>query len=212
MVLPFSPSLLGVIGKKKIFSREYITSASYNSGGAAHTFNGVNIGSPASDRLVAVCAIYAWNQNTNFTTISIGGVDGDIVGQNDGSNVGMAIAYRRVTGSITTADIVVNYSGTPARSEIHVFRISGQTSDVPYDFHFPAGGGASNRSATLDLPAKGGLIAAAYDAGSGSWTNATEDAQLSESSCASSVSDTLQSGLTVTCSGNVRAIGAVSWA
>ncbi|MCV0371068.1 hypothetical protein [Filomicrobium sp.] len=134
-----------------------------------------------------------------------------IIGQNDGQNSGSAMAYRRISGSLTEVDITLNFGASVARSEIHVYTIEGAKNDTPYDAHFPAGGGGGSRSATLDIPAGGGAIAVAYDGGSGSWTNATEDFQLDESSCASHMTDTLLSSYVIGCGSSVRTIGAASW-
>lgn len=140
-----------------------------------HTFTNHNIGAAAGDRLVIVVACF--NQsNSSSVTCTIGGVAATKVRQDaNGGLAGCAIFYRNVPSG-TSADIVVTTaSGSINTLRIGVWRLVGQSSDIPADDN-GTNGVNSVLSANIDVPARAVMVAGFHVAAGGSctWSNATE--------------------------------------
>lgn len=146
------------------------------SSGGSRTFTAQSIGAPSANRIVAVIVGWGISGSTNLSSATIGGIAATIAGQNDGTNVGDAIIWAKVpTG--TTADIVLNWSASIARSSIVVFQITNQTADAPSVTVAPAGGADQARSISTLTGSANGIYIAGSVSGTMSdttWTNITE--------------------------------------
>lgn len=141
-----------------------------------YNHTGINIGTAAADRLVIVIAGGLRSGTArSISSINIGGTDGTIVAQQNGTGSGaLAIAYRLVpTG--TTTDVIVTYSGTMDRAGIVAYTITGQASNTPTDTFNVSGNG--NVSSTIDVLAGGTAFGGYYgqDVASVVWSGINED-------------------------------------
>ena len=150
----------------------YVSHATNDTGAATYTYTNQDIGAASYDRLVVVHVANA--VAGTITGVTIGGNAAANAANTTGTSTRTSLWYLRVpTG--TTATIVVSFSGAINRCHIQVLRVTRQSSDTPFDTAAPAGGGDASRTITIDAPASGGIIAAAIgDAGSVTFTNATE--------------------------------------
>lgn len=148
----------------------------HNSSGSTQTFAGEPIGTASSDRIVVVGISWAIAGSANINSVTIGGASGTVVGESDGTNSGVAIAFALVPSG-TTATVAVNFSASVARCCLATWSIKNYLNATPYDSAFPVGGGAASRTATLDLSAAGVAFAIAFNGsdGDGAFTNASED-------------------------------------
>lgn len=96
-----------------------------------YTFSGVDIGTATSDRRVIVSAS-ANNGTETVSSLTVGGVTADIIGQSQGGNLTTALCVAHVpTG--TTADIVVTWTGAQLRCGIGWWIATGLSSNTPND-------------------------------------------------------------------------------
>lgn len=144
--------------------------------GATRIFTSAPIGGASNDRLVIATIFWALTGSTTLSSATIGGNAATIIGQASGANCGQAIIYLNVTSG-TVATIEFTMAASVARAAIMVETLVGQTVNTPYSNHFPAGGAAASRTATLDIPAAGLAIvrAGGSDLTDGTFTNAVED-------------------------------------
>lgn len=155
----------------------FLDTSFYNAGGSTHTHASVPIGSPKVGDVLVVVAGNGATGGTNFTSCTIGGEAATLAGQNSGSNVRSVQYYLVVTSGSSlighaVADIAFTFGSGAVRSQLGLYRLSGQRSNTPYSSHFPSGGGSGgNRTATLDIPAGGLAIGFAYGGEpTGTWT------------------------------------------
>jgi hypothetical protein len=188
---------------------------SYQATANSHTFTAESIGPDSPDRIVVVCVGWNISTSTTLSSATIGGVAATIIGQCNGTTSGIAIIQAAVpTG--TTADVVVNYAGSPLRGQIAVYNLLGALSATVNASNFPAGGGDASRTATFNVPAGG--VALGYSEGGANvtWTNADEDFDASagnsnlNQSGAHRVYAAAQVSLGLTAA-NCRCIGGCSW-
>lgn len=198
------------------FALDFVTSSTATdlSDLTTYTFTSIPIGTADTNRIVIV-AIAIGGVARTVSSATIGGIAASIAGTTTGTTAGTGMIYAKVpTG--TTATISITLSGAANDCHIGVYRLVGQGSDTPFDTDAPAGGGTTTRTATLDVPAGGAVVACMGNGGSNvAWTNATEDYDIntggnSFSSAAHQAYATLQTGLGVQCT-SCRAIVAASW-
>jgi hypothetical protein len=112
---------------------EYTHLAASSSNLFTYTFNGCNIGTASTDRIVVVCAMINATSSTTYgiSSVTINGSAATLaVNSSLGKN--SAIFYLLVpTG--TTANVVVNLSGsgTPGRCVAGIFSVKGYTNATP---------------------------------------------------------------------------------
>src|SRR5690242_19262556 len=110
----------------------FIGTAGYETTAASHTYSSVSIGTESPDRIVLVCVAWNISGTCSLNSATIGGNSATIIGQCFATRNNQGIALCRLlvpTGK--TADIVVNYSGSPLRGEIAVYNVTGYTSATP---------------------------------------------------------------------------------
>ena len=104
--------------------------------GTTYTFNNVNIGTPTSDRYIAVwttgTSTFPTTTTRTVSSISIAGTNGTIVSKNLSQNYQRACAIRNVTTG-TTATITVTFSGGSLNCLIAVYAIYGISSTTVRD-------------------------------------------------------------------------------
>lgn len=127
--------------------RTTVTDVSTVSGGVDRTFSGVDIGAADADRQVVVMFSARTSVLSTVNGVTIGGVAATpvvgIVG-NAGAQIAM---YRANVPSGTTANVVINVSGTSTDVTIHVYRIVPRTTGTPVD------SGSASTSATTSVTA-----------------------------------------------------------
>lgn len=178
-----------------------------------YTFAGVNFGTAASDRFIAVTVSgRAVTTAPTITSVTIGGVTATIAVQaNDvlGLNIaGIAIA---AVPTGTSGNVVVVFSQTMTNADIATYSTSGVGSATATDFGSST---ADPGTTNLDITAGGIAVAMAkQDAGLGTcaWTNITEtfdelDANGNNISGAADAYATTQTNLAVTADFSVAAV------
>lgn len=144
--------------------------------GSSFAFNDRNSGGPYENTLFVLALKWAVSGSCTLNSVSIGGAAASIIGQTNGTNTGVGLAWR-VVPSGSDLDIAWTFTGTtPTRSGFGIFRLDNHLVAAPADFANPAGGDNDTRSLNVDIPAGGGAVAIA---GNGSnqlmaWTGAAE--------------------------------------
>lgn len=208
LLLGVGPDTFGIAATTCTFE----SSAFYNSSSTATmTFTAQGIGGPG---LIVVYAQVAGGTRT-FSAPTIGGVSATIIGQNNGTNMSDAIFAARVTSGVT-ATVAFTVNSGLSQAVIETYNLANVVSDTPFDSNLPVGGAQSSRTATLNIPANGCVVAGAINgAAVGSWTNATFNdtngvAANFFASVASASTATLLSAQVIT-NTSARAVGAASW-
>lgn len=131
--------------------------------GSSYSFNDQSAGGTINNTLFVLAVKWAVAGGATFATASIGGSSASIIGQANGTNTGVGIAYR-VVPSGSDVDLAWTFTANPnlpTRSGFGLYRLDNVKSATPFDFDNPLGGDNATRSATLDVPANGGAIAVA---------------------------------------------------
>ena len=155
----------------------YIATGTSTVNNASYTFTNANIGVAAADRivLVGITARGASVGNYSFTSLTIGGNAATVDGTTNASN-GQEVstfAYLLVPAG-TTANIVVNFSGTMDVCALHIYNINGQASNTPVG---SAVDGAGALSVSPGTQTNGCAVCCVMgDTNTNyTWANATED-------------------------------------
>lgn len=132
MVAFFFPPTSGL--SSSLASISYVGSAGSNSNTTNYTFNGVAIGSAATDRIVPLVVMQRLGSGVDPTGVTINGTAMTFLASvNDGTiNTSLWSVPRGVVPTGTTADFVVSNSGSRSMCYINTWRIVGQNSDTPY--------------------------------------------------------------------------------
>lgn len=155
----------------------YITTFTSSTNLSTYTATGANIGVAATDRivLVGITARGASAGNYSVTSLTIGGNAATVDGTTNASN-GQEVstfAYLLVPAG-TTANIVVNFSGTMDVCALHIYNINGQASNTPVG---GAVDSAGPYSVTPGTQTNGCAVCCVMGSTNTNytWTNATED-------------------------------------
>jgi hypothetical protein len=109
----------------------FISSASATNNAATYTFNDIDIGAAAADRIVVVCAFLGGGAITQITSITVGGVALTLTGRvTDGVSGSWAFGYGALpTGAAATITVT---SANAGRAAIAVYKVTA-TSTIPTD-------------------------------------------------------------------------------
>jgi hypothetical protein len=123
-----SPGMWGIKEalQTRVPSFSYRTTVGSDTDAASYTFNTVDIGAPAPDRLIILGADAV---TATISSLTVNGIPA--VQQVNASGVAMLWTVRVPNG--TTATIIATMSGTAARCAMSVFACYGITNEVPYD-------------------------------------------------------------------------------
>lgn len=155
----------------------FIASSSSTNNAPTYTFSGVSIGTPASDRIVVVCAFLGGGATTPITSITVAGMPLTLTAQvTDGVSGSWAVGYAALSSG-ANATISVS-SANAGRAAIAVYNVTA-SSPIPIDVQTnvdPVNSAAAlSTSVTTEL---GGVVIANAGYGSntptwswsGSWT------------------------------------------
>lgn len=170
-------------------------------------FTAVNIGNAQTDRLVVVCVQGLHTATRTISSVTINGNTMSTAATTAANNSQSGIYYYAVpTG--TTAAIVVTFSGSNSRCTLHVYTITGLTSQTPTDTDHTVSTTGTSINRTLTISENGVAIGVAWVANSPStvsWTNLTKDSgvtnELQQFSSASAENMAANAGLTITATG-----------
>ena len=144
---------------------------------ASTTLTSRSFGTEASDRWIVVA--WACRENSDATTITIGGVSGTIVQDRNASassDMVVGLAYAQPTG--TSGDIVIN--GLSNAKMVSVFRVIKSRRGVISTYNAEAA-----TVSGVSIPVGGGLVAVSsniIESTARTWSNATEQDDTSFSS------------------------------
>ena len=143
----------------------------------SYTFSSEAIGSPAENRVIALCIGSRSANSTTVSSITIGGVSAtkQVEYRNLSNGTTLANIWTAEVPTGSTADIVVTFSGPVYRCGVGIYRIVGIQSQVPYSSN---GATANNVSIDMNTPdAEAAVIAMCTTNADGSttWTGLTED-------------------------------------
>lgn len=122
------------------------------------TFSGLNFGAEDANRFIIVVATIGGNVQT-LSSITIGGVAGDVLVTTGANNNGVAIAVAKVPTGISGA-VVPTWSGNGSRGSIVTLRALGATDP---DFAAYATGIASSGTLSVAAPDNGYVLYAFED-------------------------------------------------
>lgn len=168
-------------------SRTYQTASTSITDAATYTFTAQPIGNPGDRSHVVVCIMSTQGVvGRTITAVTIGGNAASSIASNifddSGTTTRVAAIYGAVVASGTTADVVVDFSGTMGRCAITVYTVANVSSLTA------AGSGSDQNSSTTTLtlsataPSGNSVAIACYQASAGSdrtmsWTGLTEDVE-----------------------------------
>jgi hypothetical protein len=152
----------------------YNGTASSATDAASYTFTAVSIGTAATNRRVIIVLNTAASALRSISSATIGGISATIYDASLFAN-SIKIIYATVpTG--TTADVVVNFSGTLLRIALGSYSVYNLKSITPIAVAQSNSWSSGAISATVSAPADSILLAGVYTsttANSFTWTNAT---------------------------------------
>jgi hypothetical protein len=196
------------------FDVSYITRVTSTSNLSTYTFSATSIGAADSDR--KVYCVFIWSAGVSaLSSATIGGITADI--HIDATSAGAATRNIAIVSADvptgTTADIIVNLTGSPARMSCAVYRVISQVGGVltASDTSETAG----LLSTTINVTTTGAVIAACVDVTSGqawSWTGVTEDYDASLEVATMVVSGGFATGLSTETPRTIEAQGSVAGA
>lgn len=185
------------------------------------TFSSQNLGAAAADRYIAV-VIGGWRfaYENSISSVSVAGQSATIACQvnNFSTNCGTSGIAIAAVPTGTTGDVVVTMAGNAAQLAIGLYRVTGIDGVTAYDTDTD---NANSPSTTIDIPAGGICIGGAWVATDidATWAGITEDYDETSTRSYTGASDefaTLQSGLTVSMTGNPTGyqptLAVASWA
>lgn len=163
----------GNVQSRGVLSASWTHGEAVEGGTANKTYTAVPIGGASLSRMVVVC-VKGDNTLGQPTSVTVGGVAcTSVVATNSGSIYNSMWAAKVPTG--TTADIVVNWPGTPDRQGISVYNVQGisgiTASDTDSDVAAPY-------TKPITIPINGVAIACGVTGNASNtttWTNLTED-------------------------------------
>jgi len=143
----------------------------------SYTFSSEAIGSPKENRVIALCIGSRSAGSTTVSSVTIGGVSAtkQVEYRNLTSGTTLANIWTAEVPTGSTADIVVNFSGSVYRCGVGIYRIVGISSQVPYSSN---GATANNVSINMNTPNVEAAVIAMCTTnadGSTTWTGLTED-------------------------------------
>lgn len=138
---------------------------------SSYSFPSTSYGGAANPSRIVVCSVVVFSVGVTVTGVTIGGVTATVLGPAEGDAARTYFAYANVpTG--TSGTVAVAFSGTAPNCYIGVWSCY-PLSPTPASSSFPAGGSASSRSVTLDIPKRGTAFVTAGRTGGGSISNTT---------------------------------------
>lgn len=153
----------------------YQSTANVESVQSTFTFSSLAIGTAAAGRYVVV-GIESHNNtggNSAISSVTVGGVSAtQVVHSTTSDAASVADIWIAAVPTGTTANVVVNYSGTQPRCGVTLWRMTGSSGTA-----YQTKNTNSSLSQTIDVPANGGVFAAAYrrDGGTGTVSPLTTD-------------------------------------
>jgi hypothetical protein len=182
------PLTLGTLAKASTsllpLSLTYIASTFNGSNVSSYSFTGVNVGSTiagGNTRYILV-AIHGCVQSTagNVSSVTIGGVSATRAARQSATAVDPTEIWYIQDNTLTSADVVVNFSSTQIHCAISTWQLVNPTSITP------SSTGANVATATdvavnITVAAGGVCMALAspnFNSGALSWTNATEQYEI----------------------------------
>lgn len=165
----------GAGGTGKALNLTFIGTYPQGTDGSSFTFTGVDIGTPASDRLVIAVVHARGMASADLTgvTSSVGTVS---IAVNSRNGVAQAAICYLAVASGTTANFTATYNGIKAGAELAIYTLTGWSSSTPSDTAFNSNSTATN-SITLDIPSPSVAIYAYTRVSTtvtGTWSSATE--------------------------------------
>lgn len=144
----------------------------YTASGTSASVSGVNIGTASADRLVVCVISCRRDATTTITGITIGGVSATVSPNVGNTTTNLFYAWARVpTGTTATVAWTFDQSGPVGR--LHVYTITGQTSDTPTINTGLITTAGTARSSTQTIADRSAIIAAdscANNAFTDSWS------------------------------------------
>lgn len=151
--------------------------AQNTSGLSVYTFSGTALSEPIrpGDTIIAV---FVWGLvgSANANSATIAGASAVKIGENDGTNSGIAVFRAPATAAMSTVTTAVTLSTTVDRAGVVICRLR-NAGGGQYDSNFPSGGNEGQaRTATVNIPPGGAAMAVAYGKDIlGGFTGATEE-------------------------------------
>jgi hypothetical protein len=198
----------------------FLQNYSNTSDNNTHTLSSVSIGNPYPTRhiVIGIAAEHKDDGGMSLTSATIGGVTATIHEQGSivtGTTDDLIAIISAIVPSGTTADVVLNYSGTIYSVQIGVYRgIRSNTSVNEVSTYVTSADGASVVYSPLGTNDYGIAVAMDSDATYNeiTWTNATANFQNNvENNGASMAIFFAQTSVTASCSGDTITGTAVSW-
>ena len=162
---------LGFVAGKSVLTFDVGSADEDQSDLSTYTFNSVSYGGAAAANRIIGAFIVTFNSSVTLNAAAIGGVSATILGPSSGTDTRIWFIYAAVpTG--TSGTITFTFSGTAPNGYFGCYSLY-PTSATPVSTSFPAGGSATSRSVTLDIPENGLALVCAGRTGGGSISNAT---------------------------------------
>jgi len=180
-MFPFPTFVPAVSGSAVAVS--YLTTASDTSDQTTYngvSFQGLTFGAADAARYIVVGIGARANSARSISSVTIGGVAATHVCTANDTSAGADIAslYIAAVPTGTTGDVVVTFSGAMLRCQIGLWRMTGISSATPNATMTDNTISAGVLTGTINCPANGAIIGAAWGAGSGSqtatWAGITE--------------------------------------
>lgn len=174
-----------------------------------YSFTAQSVGTAANNRFVIIAIGSRANAARSISTATIGGVNAVqlAIGNDTSGGADIAALYIAALSTGTTADISLTFSAQMLRCGIGVYRMVGAGSPTPHATMTDNVMVAGVLSGTINCPANGAIVGAAWGAGSGNqlavWAGITEDYDIQPETTANDASGahdafaTVQTGLTV---------------
>ena len=173
------PGLVALLSETKV-TRQRVASATYVATASSHTYSAQNFGAAATGRVMVAC-LGSSGLSITQTSVTIGGVTATQIAQiassaSPNQHIGI---WAAVVPAGTSGDVVVNYSGSAVAGALELYALIGASGAAAFA---SATDNGTTLSGSINIPAGGVGIGAAYDAGAsvngGAWTNLTEDADV----------------------------------
>ncbi len=126
---------------------------------ATYTFTNHSIGTAATGRIVLVCVSSREGTSFDISSVTIGGTTATQLGSWTASVASNLEFWALQVDTGTTATIVVNFTATANRCAIATYALNNVVSVEAYDSDQSAASGVGSRTATLNTPDGGAIIA-----------------------------------------------------
>lgn len=169
------PITLGMLVGKRRAQSTYVGTASTGNNSTTFTFSGQAIGTAASDRYVVVAVLSDATSLQSINSCTVGGAATTRVANVSGTECAAIFITNAPVTSGTTADIVINCSGTMTQMQSVVYVING--SPVLHDTLAITG---TNPSGSIDAAQNGCIVAIATHEGNthtATWTGLSENGE-----------------------------------